>query len=439
MFGLLNEAEEHDSLEPTHYELRRGRFYLIWNASKTSGRPMLIALMAGHAAHSVEETDTNSLLDEITEKLRKVFSSKVPMPREVIVTRWKQDKFTKGTYSYVGPYTKPGDYELMAQPVGNLHFAGEATCGTHPATVHGAFLSGLRVASDVMERMAGPLTLPSPLVGASAIKQEIPATYAIPLIPAVQHPTVAAPVVEPPASVPTVSDPTPEPVIKLESDPDTIRLAYVPVAQISTPVPTPAPAPAPAPVAKKAAAPPRKSVCSTDQSFWARSSFDSFDLNYEASIIGHILGKIGERPEKPTRPGVNPFLLYTRDKWDEVKARCSAEQAKSGKPELSGKNIIRTTIGTQWRTLSDSEKEPYQVQSQLAQEQADAVRKDWEQKVVQWDEDAIRLRNEHIRDHPPTDSEYGRTAGSQLFGGGAGMSKRKTNVSNCVALDVSAL
>ena len=38
------------------------------------------------------------------------------------------------------------DYEHMARSVGNLYFAGEHTIGTHPATVHGAYLSGLRAA-----------------------------------------------------------------------------------------------------------------------------------------------------------------------------------------------------------------------------------------------------------------------------------------------------
>ena len=184
MFGLLNDAERADSLDPKHYEQRRGRFYLIWNATKTSGRPILIALMAGHAAYQAEQTDTNTLMEEVTQRLRQVFTPSVPLPREVIVTRWKSDPFTRGTYSYVGPRTRPQDYDVMARSVGNLHFAGEATCGTHPATVHGAFLSGLRVAADVMDVMAGPINLPQPLVGPPAVKREATTaiSYAAPMV-----------------------------------------------------------------------------------------------------------------------------------------------------------------------------------------------------------------------------------------------------------------
>ncbi|CRK02508.1 hypothetical protein BN1723_018777, partial [Verticillium longisporum] len=58
----------------------------------------------------------------------------------------------------------PHDYDVMAKPVGNLYFAGEHTIGTHPATVHGAYMSGLRAASEVFDAMLGPIDIPSPLV-----------------------------------------------------------------------------------------------------------------------------------------------------------------------------------------------------------------------------------------------------------------------------------
>ena len=54
MFGLLNEAEHAASVRPEDYSARRGRFYLFWNCIKTSGKPTLVALMAGDAAHYAE-------------------------------------------------------------------------------------------------------------------------------------------------------------------------------------------------------------------------------------------------------------------------------------------------------------------------------------------------------------------------------------------------
>ncbi|KAF4538375.1 High mobility group HMG1/HMG2 [Lasiodiplodia theobromae] len=174
IFGTLNEAELRDSMEQKDYESRRGRFWLFWNCIKTTGRPTLVALMAGNAAHDTEVTDDHVLVREVTERLSKMFAPAiVPLPTEYIVTRWKKDPFAGGSYSFMGPTAQPGDYDAMARPIGSLHFAGEATCGTHPATVHGAYLSGLRAASEVVDSMLGPIEVQHPLVAPKA-KQGTP-------------------------------------------------------------------------------------------------------------------------------------------------------------------------------------------------------------------------------------------------------------------------
>lgn len=422
MFGLLNESERTASLNPSDYERRRGRFYLIWNASKTSGRPMLIALMAGIAAHDAELTDTSTLLSEVTERLSGVFTSaEVPAPREVIVTRWKRDPFSRGTYSYVAPETRPGDYDLMARSVGNLHFAGEATCGTHPATVHGAFLSGLRVASEVMDDMAGLIALPTPLVGPGPVKHEDQGMHkmALPGTPTYIQP--AADAVAGAALSECSTDPGSS-TVKLEEDPH--QMSTIPQSQSSVQT-------GPAPT--KLGGPPKQSVCPKDPSFWvsASASYDSSGLNYEASIIAVILSQIGDRPLKPARPGVNPFLLFTKDKWEDVKAFCAKEYASSGR------DMIRQTIGKWWKAATDQDKQPYLVQSQAAQELADAVRQEWEAAVAKWDADAKRIRGEYMAAHPPVRANgvAGATVGGAKSGVGIGVSKRTTNTSNCVVLD----
>ena len=168
MFGLLRDSDVAGSLDQEDYEKNRGKFYLFWNCIKTSGRPVLIALMAGEAAVQAETSTDADLVAGVTKELRGMFQdSHVPLPSETIVTRWRHDQFTRGTYSYVGPTSLPDDYEVMARPIGNLHFAGEATCGTHPATVHGAYISGLRAAFEIIEELLGPIQVPKPLVPGS--------------------------------------------------------------------------------------------------------------------------------------------------------------------------------------------------------------------------------------------------------------------------------
>ncbi|GIZ43561.1 hypothetical protein CKM354_000678200 [Cercospora kikuchii] len=393
MFGLLNEAERTASLDPSDYASRRGRFYLIWNATKTSGRPMLIALMAGNAAHDAEWTPTSTLMSEVTERLQGVFTHvEVPAPLEVIVTRWRRDPFTRGTYSYVAPETRPGDYDLMSRSVGNLHFAGEATCGTHPATVHGAFLSGLRVASEVIDDMAGLITVPHPLIGPAPMKEESNSRWA-PAVP----PPAPRPEMHHRYSIASVEAmPPSQPFIKQEEG--ALENNVVPTLQ------------------RKPSGPPARSVCAGDASFWVSPSFDGSDLDYEAAVMATILGQLGERPVKPSRPGVNPFILFTKDKWDTAKATVG----------IDGRNMIRNEVGRLWRTASEEEKQPYVAQSQAAQETADAARREYEEKSTAWDRDAARIRKEYAQKHPPP-SGYSQSI--------VGVSKRKTNTSNNVVLD----
>jgi len=162
MFGLLNQSAVEDSLNPQDYASNRGLFYLFWNCVKTSGLPVLIGVLAGDAARLAESMDDQTLVVEATTRLAKMFKlPSRPLPTEAVVTRWRKDRFARGSYSYMSPTTVPGDYEAMAARTGNLHWAGEHTCGTHPATVHGAYLSGLRAASEVVEAMVGPIPPPS--------------------------------------------------------------------------------------------------------------------------------------------------------------------------------------------------------------------------------------------------------------------------------------
>ncbi|MGI9608725.1 MAG: FAD-dependent oxidoreductase, partial [Acidimicrobiia bacterium] len=74
----------------------------------------------------------------------------IPDPTGALITRWRADRFAKGSYSYLSPANRSGDRELLAAPVGSaLFFAGEATSSSNPATVHGALMSGQDAADQI--------------------------------------------------------------------------------------------------------------------------------------------------------------------------------------------------------------------------------------------------------------------------------------------------
>ncbi|KAJ7981691.1 Lysine-specific histone demethylase 1-like protein [Quillaja saponaria] len=141
-FGCLNEHSH-----------QRGEFFLFYSYHTVSGGPALIALVAGEAAQTFENTDAPVLLHRVLTVLRGIYAPKgivVPNPIQTICTRWGSDPLSYGSYSNVSVGSSGSDYDILAESVGNrLFFAGEATSRQYPATMHGAFLSGLREASRI--------------------------------------------------------------------------------------------------------------------------------------------------------------------------------------------------------------------------------------------------------------------------------------------------
>ena len=80
----------------------------------------------------------------------------VPEPVGSLTWRWSEDPFARGSYSFLAPGSSPADRAALAEPVSErLVLAGEATEVDYPATVHGAWRSGLRAADQVLELASG--------------------------------------------------------------------------------------------------------------------------------------------------------------------------------------------------------------------------------------------------------------------------------------------
>ncbi|GAB4849553.1 Lysine-specific histone demethylase 1 2 [Ancistrocladus abbreviatus] len=141
---------------------RRGEFFLFYCYHSVSGAPVLTALVAGEAAKDFEHTDASTLLHRVLNVLRGIYNPKgidVPDPIQSICTRWGSDPLSYGSYSHVRVLSSGSDYDILAESVGErLFFAGEATNRKYPATMHGAFLSGLREAACIF-RAAGLLQI----------------------------------------------------------------------------------------------------------------------------------------------------------------------------------------------------------------------------------------------------------------------------------------
>ena len=66
------------------------------------------------------------------------------------VTHWNSDPYSLGSYSFHKVGSEPSDYEELSRvEPPNLFFCGEHTNEAYRGTVHGAYLSGIRVADEV--------------------------------------------------------------------------------------------------------------------------------------------------------------------------------------------------------------------------------------------------------------------------------------------------
>jgi monoamine oxidase len=134
-----------------------------YDMSRVTGAPVLAALVGGAGARRLETLPDAMVVDEGVVALRKMFGASVPRPEAFRITRWAEDPFSRGSYSYLHVGASPDDHDLLGTPSGRVQLAGEATWSDDPATVHGALLSGLRAAGRLLGTQVEPLSLADPL------------------------------------------------------------------------------------------------------------------------------------------------------------------------------------------------------------------------------------------------------------------------------------
>lgn len=126
-----------------------GRWAQWVDLSGPTGAPILMGFNAADDARALERLPESAVVDAAMQRLRGMYGS-VPAPTASVVTRWAADPWARGSYSCYVVGSSPEDRAALREPVdGRIHLAGEATHGSSYATVHGAYLSGLRVARAI--------------------------------------------------------------------------------------------------------------------------------------------------------------------------------------------------------------------------------------------------------------------------------------------------
>lgn len=114
-----------------------------------TGEPALLMFNSGRFAKELEARSDAEIKSAVLSALEHMFGQ-VPEPEQILITRWHADPWSHGSYSYLPAGESESEYAEMAKPVSKkLYFAGEASSRNYPATVHGAYLSGLRAAQEL--------------------------------------------------------------------------------------------------------------------------------------------------------------------------------------------------------------------------------------------------------------------------------------------------
>jgi monoamine oxidase len=133
---------------------KRGRWAEFFSLWRPTGLPILMGFNAGAFGREIEAWSDAEIVQDAMDALRDMFGKRIPQPSAFQLSRWASDPFAYGSYSYLPPGATRETRAVLAEPLSDkLVLAGEATSAEHSATVHGAYLSGLRAAAQLIRAL----------------------------------------------------------------------------------------------------------------------------------------------------------------------------------------------------------------------------------------------------------------------------------------------
>lgn len=116
-----------------------------------ANKPILLGFNAADRGREIEAWADARIVADAMQTLRTIFGDDIPEPLDYQITRWASDPFALGAYSFNALGSTPDMRRTLAAPLRKrLFFAGEATEPDHFGTAHGAYLSGVRAAREVV-------------------------------------------------------------------------------------------------------------------------------------------------------------------------------------------------------------------------------------------------------------------------------------------------
>lgn len=121
------------------------------NLAPLLGHPVLVGFNAGGVARRLERWSDAEIVASALNALRRCYgTAAVPEPSSYRCSRWGADPYSCGSYSFPRPGMTDHDRRNLAAAWGMLVFAGEATSYDFPATLQGAYTTGIQAAAQLL-------------------------------------------------------------------------------------------------------------------------------------------------------------------------------------------------------------------------------------------------------------------------------------------------
>ncbi|KAL9333921.1 hypothetical protein POPTR_009G058200v4 [Populus trichocarpa] len=133
---------------------RRG-YYTFWQHMENAypGSNILVVTLTNGESKRVEAQSDEETLEEAMGVLRDMFGPNIPNATDILVPRWWNNRFQRGSYSNYPIISDNQDVHYIKAPVGRIFFTGEHTSERFSGYVHGGYLAGIDTSKSLLEEM----------------------------------------------------------------------------------------------------------------------------------------------------------------------------------------------------------------------------------------------------------------------------------------------
>ncbi|TKY49616.1 Polyamine oxidase 1 [Spatholobus suberectus] len=133
---------------------RRG-YYTFWQHMENAypGSNILVVTLTNGESKRVEAQPDEETLREAMAVLRDMFGPNIPDAIDILVPRWWNNRFQRGSYSNYPIISNYKVFHNIKAPVGRIFFTGEHTSERFNGYVHGGYLAGIDTSKALLEEM----------------------------------------------------------------------------------------------------------------------------------------------------------------------------------------------------------------------------------------------------------------------------------------------